>query len=80
MSRFDSLVIEPSVVDAFKRGERGAAERVYGVLSKAVYGLTLRLLSCLLLKSLNDDALVEQLIKYRLLPVGGLPCPQEAIE
>ena len=44
MSRFDSLVIEPSVVDAFKRGERGAAERVYGVLSKSVYGLTLRLL------------------------------------
>jgi RNA polymerase sigma-70 factor (ECF subfamily) len=44
MSRFDSLVLEPSVVDAFKRGERGAAERVYGVLSKAVYGLTLRLL------------------------------------
>jgi RNA polymerase sigma factor (sigma-70 family) len=44
MSRFDSLDIEPNVVDAFKRGERGAAERVYGVLSKAVYGLTLRLL------------------------------------
>jgi len=44
MSRFDSLEIEPNVVDAFKRGERGAAERVYGVLSKAVYGLTLRLL------------------------------------
>lgn len=44
MSRFDSLDIEPSVVDAFKRGERGAAERIYRVLSKAVYGLTLRLL------------------------------------
>jgi RNA polymerase sigma factor (sigma-70 family) len=44
MSRFDSLDIEPSVAEAFRRGDRGAAERVYGVLSKAVYGLTLRLL------------------------------------
>ncbi len=44
MSRFDSLDIEPSVVDAFKRGDRGAAEQIYRILSKAVYGLTLRLL------------------------------------
>ncbi len=44
MSRFDSPDIEPSVVDAFKRGERGAAEQIYRILSKAVYGLTLRLL------------------------------------
>jgi len=44
MSRFDSLDIEPSVVDAFKRGDRGAAEQIYRILSKPVYGLTLRLL------------------------------------
>ncbi len=44
MSRFDSLDIEASVVDAFKRGDRGAAERIYRILSKAVYGLALRLL------------------------------------
>lgn len=44
MSRFESLDIEPSLVGAFRRGERGAAEQIYRILSKAVYGLTLRLL------------------------------------
>ena len=44
MSRFESLDIEPGLVGAFKRGDRGAAEQVYRILSQSVYGLTLRLL------------------------------------
>lgn len=44
MSRFDGIEIAPALMDGLRRGERGAAAQLYGLLSRPVYGLAVRVL------------------------------------